>query len=73
MRINYIRECINKKIIELAFISGDKNVADMLSKPLPPEVLERHRKHLLEGWSQAELQGKLEAFSVSEIIPGRQE
>ena len=73
MRINYIRECINKKIVEIAFIKGEKNVADMLSKPLPPEVFERHRKHLLEGWSQEEFQGNFKAFVAHEIIPEGQE
>ena len=73
MRINYIRECINSKIVEIVFMSGNKNVADMLSKPLPPEIFERHRSHLLEGWTREELHGELRGLAVQKVIPERQE
>jgi hypothetical protein len=34
MRIEYIRECINRRIIQIAFIPTELNVTDILTKPL---------------------------------------
>ena len=49
-RINFIREQINKRIIELIFIRTDKNVADMFTKPLPNEKFEEHRDKVMSGF-----------------------
>lgn len=49
LRINYIRECINDRIIALYFVPSAYNVADLLTKPLPIELYEQHRSILLEG------------------------
>jgi hypothetical protein len=49
MRINFIRECINSAIVSLYFIPSDKNVADMLTKPLQYKIFVRHRTILLNG------------------------
>jgi hypothetical protein len=42
MRINCIRECINKRLIELIFVPTAKNVADVLTKPLPDVPFNKH-------------------------------
>ena len=34
VRVNFIRECINKCVIELHFIQSDLNVADIMTKQL---------------------------------------
>ena len=49
-RINFIREQINKRIIELIFVRTDKNVADMFTKPLPNEKFEEHRDKVMNGF-----------------------
>jgi hypothetical protein len=50
VRINYIRELINNRIIELVFIPTADNVADMLTKPLDYTLFNRHCKRLMEGF-----------------------
>ena len=49
MRINYIRELINARIISLHFIMSEKNVADMLTKALLCERFDRHNSILMHG------------------------
>ena len=34
VKINFIRECINNKLVELHFIESEHNVADVLTKAL---------------------------------------
>ena len=51
MRIHYIREMIEDGFLELYFVPTDKNVADVLTKPLRDSTFEAHRKTLLEGHS----------------------
>ena len=53
VRINYIRELINARVIELMFVPSKDNVADVLTKPLPREDHVRHTTVLLQGHSQA--------------------
>jgi hypothetical protein len=48
--INYIREIINKRIIQLVFVPTEYNVADTLTKPLGPELFNRHSNVLLNGF-----------------------
>lgn len=49
LRINYIREVINNKVVELIFVPGYLNVADVLTKPLAFPTFTRHRDKLLFG------------------------
>jgi hypothetical protein len=49
IRIHYIRELINNKVIELVFVPTEYNVADVLTKGLRPELHERHTGVLLYG------------------------
>ncbi len=51
MRINFIRRCINDRIISIHFISSEKNVADTLTKPLSGDIFKRHSEKLLYGFS----------------------
>jgi hypothetical protein len=50
MRINYIREIINKRIIQVVFVPTEHNVADTLTKPLGPLLFDRHTDILLNGF-----------------------
>jgi len=49
VRINYIRELINERVIELIFVPSKYNVADVLTKPLSREDHDRHSRTLMEG------------------------
>jgi hypothetical protein len=49
LRINYIHECIQNKIIELKYITTENEVADVLTKLLPLPSHERHSSVLLRG------------------------
>jgi len=52
--VNYIREQINLRIIELIHIPGQFNVADILTKALPPDSFKRHQHTLMQGFSVAQ-------------------
>ncbi|MBL4826124.1 MAG: Ty1/Copia family ribonuclease HI [Spongiibacteraceae bacterium] len=76
MRINFIRECINNKIIELHFVPTQSNVADLLTKPLAYEPFCEHRSKVLYGFSDKhsldEVSNMVFDFeSLSEIIVDR--
>ena len=49
MIINFIREKINERIIELHFVPSEYNVADILTKPLAKDLFLRHRDILMNG------------------------
>lgn len=49
MRINYIRELINKRMVSLSFIPTEYNVADVLTKPLAAKSHNRHCNVLMFG------------------------
>ena len=49
VRINYIREVINSRMVELHFVASEWNVADILTKPLAKQLFVRHRQVLLNG------------------------
>lgn len=49
-KINFIRECVNHRVINLAFIPTEYNVADMLTKPLPVDTYNRHKAKLMRGF-----------------------
>ena len=50
MRIQFIRECINARIVELVFIRSENNVADILTKPLGRNLFDKHSYNLLNGF-----------------------
>ena len=49
VRIHYINDLIVRGILELLFVPGEYNVADILTKGLPRESHERHGEVLLHG------------------------
>jgi len=63
MRINFIRECINNRIIELHFVPTDKNVADLLTKALGFGIFTRHSDILLHGFN-----GKLDIKEEAHFV-----
>jgi hypothetical protein len=65
MRINYIRECINNRIIELHFIPTNYNVADILTKLLLPQSYNKLQKWLLEGFNDNDMQSIYLARTVT--------
>lgn len=48
-KLNYIRQEINLRHVELVFISSMYNVADLLTKNLEPQLFERFRDWILRG------------------------
>jgi hypothetical protein len=54
--INFIRECINRKRIELRFIPTDMNVADTLTKPLAREKFNRFNNYIMNGFDGVEIE-----------------
>jgi hypothetical protein len=50
MRINFIRECINARLVEIMFVPTEYNVADVLTKPLSDKPFHMHSDALLEGF-----------------------
>jgi hypothetical protein len=51
MRINFIRECINNRIVEIVFVPSQYNVADVLTKPLADVLFNEHANKLLYGFN----------------------
>ncbi len=49
--INFIRKKINQGVINLKWVPGDKNPADVLTKPLRREPFWRHSETLLSGFN----------------------
>ena len=66
VRINYIRELINARVIELVFIPSKYNVADVLTKPLGRSNHDRHTLTLLEGHLQNDEDGILMSIETFE-------
>jgi hypothetical protein len=50
-RINYIRERLNARDIQILFVPSRYNVADMLTKAVPHDVHKDHTDKLLNGFS----------------------
>jgi len=67
-RINFIRECINHRIISLAFVPTELNVADTLTKPLPESSFTRHKEKLLSGFNGQEIADYLKQIHTLSII-----
>lgn len=66
VRIQYIREQINARVIEIVFVSTDLNVADVLTKALAREAHERHTDVLLHGHMKY-LQSGVISFNTMEF------
>lgn len=49
LRIHYIRELINSKVINLIFVPSELNVADVLTKALGAELHNKHSNILIQG------------------------
>ena len=49
LRISFIREMINLRVIELHFVPTEFNVADVLTKPLDIETFIRLRDIMMNG------------------------
>ncbi len=50
VRINFLRECVNNRIIEIVFIETDLMVADLLTKPLANNIFNELKYKLLYGF-----------------------
>lgn len=50
MRINYIKQCIDKGLVTLVFVNTKKNVADVLTKPLPEPLFAVHVDKIMNGF-----------------------
>jgi hypothetical protein len=52
MRLNYLHECVENKLIELKYINTLDQVADILTKLLPYPAHQKFKQFLLEGHNQ---------------------
>ena len=68
MRIHYINDLINRKIIELIFVPTDYNVADILTKGLNHVLHNRHSNILLNGHSGKLMEWLLHNSIVMDLI-----
>jgi hypothetical protein len=68
MRINFVRECINAGICEIVFVPTDKNVADVLTKPLPDEPFHRHIGKIMYGFNNSLDDLLTEKVSYVEVV-----
>ena len=50
VRINFLRECVNNRIIEIVFFKTDLKVADLLTKPLAKDIFKELKYKLLYGF-----------------------
>ena len=64
VRVNFIRQCINKRVIELHFIPSNLNVADIMTKQLSVEAHERHTYRLLNGFNDEPIEDLIEQAHV---------
>lgn len=68
MKIHFVRELINKKIIELHFVKSELNVADILTKALREKSFIPHREALLQGFHPGHYEENiLSALVITEI------
>jgi hypothetical protein len=69
MRINFIREVINSRRIQVIFVPTEYNVADMLTKPLGPELFNRHQEKLLHGFNgQLDFDARVSGVTYDEVL-----
>ena len=55
IRAHFIRDCVNKKLIDVVYISNQSNTADILTKPLAKVLQQRWCKLLRLDRSQGEV------------------
>jgi len=68
-RISFIREVINKRIIQLVFVPTEFNVADTLTKPLGPTLFNRHSETLLNGFGgKLPFDAKIDGRTYEEVV-----
>jgi len=65
VRINYIRECINSRLINLVFVPSEWNIADILTKPLSFESHSRHKDKLMHGFNGLNVSDYLRQASMT--------
>ncbi|EEB93348.1 hypothetical protein MPER_08005, partial [Moniliophthora perniciosa FA553] len=46
IKFHHIRECVDRKKINLFFIPTDEQPADLMTKNLPWDKFQQHRQHL---------------------------
>jgi len=78
VRVNSLRQLILDKVIEIHFVSGSENCADMLTKPLSIEVFLKHRQVLMKGHNgvspfkaQEQVHSAITSFNISETSQKR--
>ena len=49
IKYHHFREHVKNKIISVQAVSSENQIADYLTKPLPQDIFQRHRKSL-QGW-----------------------
>jgi hypothetical protein len=64
MRINYIRDLINRRVIMLVFIPGAINPADVLTKSLPAEDFQRHEYTLQHGFDGESMEQRANLYRI---------
>jgi hypothetical protein len=62
MRVNYIRDLINRRIIVLVFIPGFVNTADALTKSLTAEDFQRHERCIQYGFDGITLEQRADEY-----------
>jgi histone deacetylase 1/2 len=50
LRINFIREQVSSRAIQLKFVRTEEQVADIFTKPLPRELFEKFKNIILNGF-----------------------
>lgn len=65
MQINSIRQQMNMRKIQLKFIASTENVADILTKPLPREIFEKHRRRILSGFNSEDFETVLGSVAIA--------
>ena len=69
MRINFIREILNQRTIQLVFVPTEYNVADTLTKPLGPTLFDQHSHVLLNGFGgKLPFDAKIDGKTYEEVV-----
>ena len=65
---HFTREKILRKQLQIGFVSGRDNFADIFTKPLPAPLFWFHRAKLLDDSSPINLRGDVEHSSSSRLV-----
>jgi hypothetical protein len=68
MRINFIREQINLRVVQLVFVPTELNVVDMLTKALAPPIFIPHADKLLHGFGGRDPLDTTHAVSMNDVL-----